>query len=885
MVDLKSLESVALELARLLAGVGLGFFEGGVESERKRDRTLVSAADREVERVAREFLAKATPSLGFLGEETGKVRLLASDVSFQTNSTRLASSSMTSLVTSDSALLPHELGLNSPVADPLVLNEDTYWMLDPIDGTINFLAKSPLWSTLIALVHKGTPVLGLVVLPALDEVFLASRGNGARHGRLSEGLVAFRPCRVRNTVRLADAHISCSSPRTFTHRGIDGFFLDLCSASQELRTHSDAYGYTRVLNGGIDAMLDPLVAPYDVAALQVLFDETPGAVFTTLHGHQGPSRHRFGTGLGACSRALAENIVERYQAWACNQAVRLPKGGPEALDSFVETHALASERIPFSFLEGPGTATAAWTLALEKGVALFRKEQPHAHVEDVSVLVAWEESVSASVKNGVLSTAPKLECTLGVHVRSVVEGGCGLRVASLPLEGVPPETLVLDALRDAWQAAKPAHSSSTPGTEILAWREPLLGHFGPDVWGASLDFEAFQSVLNFVSEFQSDTAAEIQTVSLNVECALHKRLQVFFDGAQQTLCGVRFKVGGSVTARRGDEKRAAHMRFFENGIPPLESFKKAFVAELNTTKERARALLEAPLVPEDVSYSHLAVDADLLGLILHEALGHAAEGDLVELGSSGFGRPQVKNSEVNDSQDNDPRYVMQDIRVAPPWINIVIDGSLDNCGLLPIDCEGTPPLRKTIVREGMLVDGLHTRQTARSARRAPDGCARQESIFHPSLNRMTSIWVQAQGLRPLPLLSPSERMDHPSPESVQAVLEADGFLTPGKTVLYLSGWKGGTATCSNLEFRADVAFIHELQKGKPPRLLREANFTGIATDCFLSAVAAYGPVLCRTIGTCGKDSQGVPTSDGGPAILVLEKTPRVTVIGSGDSEE
>jgi predicted Zn-dependent protease len=634
-------------------------------------------------------------------------------------------------------------------------------------------------------------------------------------------------------------------------------------------------------------MLDPIVAPYDVAALQVLFDETPGAVFTTLHGHVGPSRHRFGTAVGACSSELAAEVVERYGAWARSQPVRLPKGATSTQEAFVETHALAAERTPGVLDAGPGSATAAWTLALEKGVARFRHEHPGVHVEDVSLLVSWEESVSASVKNGALSTAPKLHATLGVHVRAVVEGGCGLRVASLPLEGAVPEGIVSDALEDALRESRssvPPAAQPKPSPkphekmprEILAWRDPLVGHFGPDAWDASLDFGAFRSILAHVSEFADDAAGEIQTVSVNVGCASHKRLQVFLDGAQQTLSGVRFRVGGSVTARRGDEKRAADFSFFENGIPNLARFKGEFGAKLKVTKERARALLDAPLVPEDVSYSHLAVDADLLGLILHEALGHAAEGDAIELGSSGFGRPR---------DDDDPRYTMQDINVAPPWIDIVIDGALDTCGLLPIDCEGTPPVRKTIVRAGRLVDGLHTRQTARSAGRTPDGCARQESIFHPSMNRMTSIWVQAQGLRPLPFASPVERVERPSAEAVQAVLESDGFLTPHEPVLYLSGWKGGTATCSNLEFRADVAFIHELRRGQPPRLLREANFTGIATDCFLSAVAAYGPVLCRTIGTCGKDSQLVPTSDGGPAVLVLAKTPRVTVIGSGDSEE
>jgi TldD protein len=552
---------------------------------------------------------------------------------------------------------------------------------------------------------------------------------------------------------------------------------------------------------------------------------------------------------------------------------RLPAAATASPEGFAQAHALASSRSPFS-TEGAGAATAAWTLGLEMGVAAFREEHPDATVEDVSVLVSCEESISASVKNGTLSTAPQVDAALGVHVRAVVSGGSALRVASLPLEE-QPESLVLHALRDA--LAQSRERGLEPGTEILAWRDPLVGHFGPSPWELGLDFEAFGAALALVKEQREEPASGIQTISAHVQVSSHKRLQVFLDGAQQTLSGVTFLVSASAVSRRGDEKRRASMRLFDNGVPELESFKARFLAELSHVKERALALLDAPLVPEDVEYAHLAVDADLLGLILHEALGHAAEGDLVELGSSGFGAPRTDGS-------SDPRRVRQDLEVAPPWMDIVIDGALDTCGLLPIDCEGTAPLRKKIVRGGRLVDGLHTRQTARTAGAAPDGCARQESVFHPSLNRMTSIWVQARDLRPLPLVADGERIDRPTAESVRRVLEADGFLRDDAPVLYLSGWKGGTATCSNLEFRADVAFVHELRKGQPPLLLREANFTGIATDCFLSAVAAYGPVLCRTIGTCGKDSQGVPTSDGGPAILVLARHPRVSVIGAGEAE-
>jgi TldD protein len=121
-------------------------------------------------------------------------------------------------------------------------------------------------------------------------------------------------------------------------------------------------------------------------------------------------------------------------------------------------------------------------------------------------------------------------------------------------------------------------------------------------------------------------------------------------------------------------------------------------------------------------------------------------------------------------------------------------------------------------------------------------------------------------------------------EIVQKSLEKSGYLDGEKGVLLLSGWKGGTASCSNLEFRADVARVLLLKKGCKPVRMREANFTGIATECFRSAIDAFGPTLCRSIGTCGKDGQGVLTSDGGPAFMVFTPHPKVRVIGTGDGE-
>ena len=193
------------------------------------------------------------------------------------------------------------------------------------------------------------------------------------------------------------------------------------------------------------------------------------------------------------------------------------------------------------------------------------------------------------------------------------------------------------------------------------------------------------------------------------------------------------------------------------------------------------------------------------------------------------------------------------------------------------------PQRKFLVNKGRLVDSIHTRHTAFISGKTPDGCARLQSLQYPSLNRMTSIWVCPEKSKKIDSLAEFSWDDIP-PEIIQESLQKHGYLDGEKGVLLLSGWKGGTASCSNLEFRADVARLLLLKKGEAPLKMREANFTGIATECFMSAIDSFGPTLCRSIGTCGKDGQGVLTSDGGPAFMVFTPDAKVRVIGTGDAQ-
>lgn len=866
-LDLANLEKRALTIVRQLAGVGLEFFQTELTIERKRDRSLVSAADRQIETKARALLALLTPQYGFLGEEFGAVHTLGS--AQEPREDNASSTSGRSGYPDGFALpedvLPFERDLNVPVASALNLNEDTYWVLDPIDGTTNFLARSPLWSTLLALVVKGEPVLGIVALPSLGEVFVASKGNGARMGHLFEETKPFIPCRVKQPLPLAQAHISCTSARALGHRGVEGWMGELVRDSYEMRTHSDAYGYTRVLNGGIDAMLDAIVAPYDVAALQVLFDETPGACFTTLHGHKGPARHRMGSAVATSHPELAAELLDHYACYVESAAESVLENTAKFEDAFV----LPAARKPY---DTAPCETKSWLLAIEAGCARFRRKHPGVFLEDVSLIACQSTDLGASVKNGELDAPAHSGASTGIQVRAIVAGGTGLVTSGWP---VPRSrvAIVEEALSKALEQS--LEQKLPPDTQILCYREHLQGHFGNDSWDVSLDPLLLRSWIDTASTQQKSEqkpgkSREIQSVETRLSLGIDKRMQIFLDGPQQSVVHVWSRYNVTATAARGEEKRRAMSRVFEGRLMPSDVFAKLHAGSLEASQKQSIELLEATFVPENIEYDFLAVDADLLGLILHEAVGHAAEGDLVQTGASGFGDGQGR---------------MLPLEVGPSWLNIVVDGSLDNCGFSEVDCEGTLAVRKTLVRQGRLVDGIHTRQTARAAGSTPDGCARMESVFHPSLNRMTSIWVQADRVVPLPVSGTSESVAMPSPHTLAKALEGTPYLQGEKGVLFLSGWKGGTATCSNLEFRADVARVYLLRKNQVPVLMREANFTGIATACFRSAVAAVGPVLCRSIGTCGKDGQGVATSDGGPAILILENCPQVRVIGTGEATE
>lgn len=221
----------AIEAARAAGAIALRYFRGDFRVSLKPDRTPVTQADQEAEEAIVRALRAAMPDVGFLGEEFGAQG-----------------------------------------------NQDRRWIVDPIDGTKNFVRGIPHWATLLALEEEGRITLGVVHAPATGELLWAQRGRGA----WADGA----PLRVSAVDRLERAmlvHSSLNLLRTGAEgRYWDGF-VRLVDRTDRQRGFGDYFAYTFVLRGQAELMVEMDLKPWDLAPFQVLFEEAGGRL-TDLAG-------------------------------------------------------------------------------------------------------------------------------------------------------------------------------------------------------------------------------------------------------------------------------------------------------------------------------------------------------------------------------------------------------------------------------------------------------------------------------------------------------------------------------------------------------------------------------------------------------------------------
>ncbi|WP_203338383.1 inositol monophosphatase family protein [Nocardioides limicola] len=158
------------------------------------------------------------------------------------------------------------------------------WIIDPIDGTKNFVRGVPVWATLIALAVDGEVVLGVVSAPQLQKRWWAASGSGTWTGR---SLLKAERCQVSDVRRLEDASLSYSSLSGWEERGRLEDFLALSRRCWRTRGFGDFWSYMLLAEGAVDLACEPELELYDMAALDVIVREA-GGQFTSLAGDPGP---------------------------------------------------------------------------------------------------------------------------------------------------------------------------------------------------------------------------------------------------------------------------------------------------------------------------------------------------------------------------------------------------------------------------------------------------------------------------------------------------------------------------------------------------------------------------------------------------------------------
>ena len=245
---------IALKAADAAEAVTLDYYQGNLQVSLKADRSPVTIADKEAEAAIIATIRDSFPDHAFFGEETGKTG-----------------------------------------------QSDYRWIIDPIDGTKNYIAGIPLWGTLIALTYKGEVVVGVSRCPVLKETVYAERGGGA--------FLNGKPIHVSNCARVADAMVSFGSIYCFTQRGLEQQLLALLRDARRHRAFGDLWPIQLAAAGRLDIVVEGALHAYDIAPFAVIFEEAGGKL-TDLNGRP---FHDEITSVVATNGELHDEVLRYFQ--------------------------------------------------------------------------------------------------------------------------------------------------------------------------------------------------------------------------------------------------------------------------------------------------------------------------------------------------------------------------------------------------------------------------------------------------------------------------------------------------------------------------------------------------------------------------------------------
>lgn len=228
---IKKLLNFSIDLIKECNDISLKYYKKTIKPEYKKDNSPVTIADKKCEKFLISAIKKKYPEHSFLAEETGEQDK----------------------------------------------NSEFKWIIDPIDGTKNFMRNFPFWGTLLALEYRGEIIMGIIALPAMKQMIYAGKGLGCYQNG--------KKIKVSSTDTIDKSYFIYGGIEYITKQPYKDKFLELVDRSYYDRGYGDCFGHTLVINGKAEFMLDPHVSPYDVAPIKICIEEA-GGVMTDLAGNK-----------------------------------------------------------------------------------------------------------------------------------------------------------------------------------------------------------------------------------------------------------------------------------------------------------------------------------------------------------------------------------------------------------------------------------------------------------------------------------------------------------------------------------------------------------------------------------------------------------------------
>lgn len=399
----------------------------------------------------------------------------------------------------------------------------------------------------------------------------------------------------------------------------------------------------------------------------------------------------------------------------------------------------------------------------------------------------------------------------GGSVRALVRGGWGFVSFNGPEDLPERAALAVEQARHVagershWRGQAPARASvaaeiiKDPRAVSLAEKKAILDRYVDLIWSTP---KVQTAALGY-----SDSARTVYFANSEGTAIEQSRVDVTF--------------GGSVMARAGDDVQQATISL---GARNDFSFFEALDDEVRAASERAVAFLDAPYV--DGGEYPVILDPVLAGVFAHEAFGHLSESDFV-----------YENERMREIMTLGRRF-------SGPHLNIVDGAAIPNLrGSYAYDDEGTPSQRTALIREGVLVGRLHSRETAATMGEQPTGNGRAIDYRFPPIVRMTNTFIEPGTAR------------------------LEDMLADIKLGIYAKNWYGGTTTMEQFTFSSGEAFM--IRNGAIAELVRPVVLSGNLFVTLENLDMVGDDLHMSQGGGCGKGGQSpLPVSDGGPHVRI-----------------